>query len=364
MSRKEFDMPADARSDDVMRDARQEAVIVVYGASGHTGRFVVAELRRRDLPVIAIGRSAARLSSLGANVTRVAAIEDADGLDRALKGATVVINCAGPFLDTARPIIEACLRQGASYLDVTAEQQSARETFDDFDEAAKQAGVTIVPAAGFFGGLADLLARAAVRDWPTVDAVRVGVALDGWQPTLGTRSTGQRNQVPRVMLSDRTLVTFEQPTEPAIWDFPAPFQQQDVTTVPLSEIITISRDRRVANASSVMNLLPLDQLRNPQTPEPVAADALGRSSQKFAVDVVAERDGIRHRATATGQDIYAVTAPIIAEAAERIFRKQTPPSSSGAFSLGELFESEAFLRAVGARYPGFETKLTFEGIEQ
>ncbi len=359
-------MTIGAGNDDVIRDARQEApaAIAVYGASGHTGRFVLAELRRRDLPVIAIGRSAARLAPLDANATRVAAFEDTDALDRALAGATVVINCAGSFLDTARPIIEASLRQGASYLDVTAEQQSARDTFDHYDEAARRAGVKIVPAAGFFGGLADLLARAATRGWRTVDCVRVGVALDGWHPTQGTRSTGQRNQVPRVILSDGALVTFEQPMSPDMWDFPAPFHRQEVATIPLSEIITIARDRRVANVSSVMNLLPLSELRDPQTPEPIATDALGRSSQKFAVDIVVEGDGARHRATATGQDIYAVTAPIVVEAAEHIFRNQTPPSSCGTFALGELFEPQAFLRAVAARYPGFETELIFEGAEK
>ena len=44
------------------------------------------------------------------------------------------------------------LRARASYLDVTAEQASAKESFDNYDQAARAAGVTIIPAAGFTAG--------------------------------------------------------------------------------------------------------------------------------------------------------------------------------------------------------------------
>lgn len=343
--------------------AKGPAAIAVYGASGHTGRFVVAELRRRNLPVIAIGRSAEKLDQLGAAATRIAALDDPAALDRALAGATVVINCAGPFLDTAQPVIDAALRAGASYLDVTAEQQAARNTFANYDEAARSAGIKIVPAASFFGGLANLLARAAMQGWHKADDIRIGIALDSWHPTQGTRITGKRNSVPRVMLSGGTFTTIEASAFPDSWDFPAPFNRQDVTPMPFSEIITISRDTRVANATSVLNLAALTDVRNPLTPEPIAADGLGRSPQTFVVDVIAENDGRQRRAIATGQDIYAITAPIIVEAAERIFRGKGHAAGSGAFALGELFEPRDFLNAIAAVYPGFETRFSFNEAE-
>lgn len=356
-----------SRSDDAYVSNENEAkgppVIAVYGASGHTGRFVVAELRRRNLPVIAIGRSAARLDRLDVAATRVAALDDPTALDQALAGATVVINCAGPFLDTAQPIIEAALRRGTSYLDVTAEQQAARDTFAHYDEAARRAGVKIIPAASFFGGLADLLVRAAMQGWRKADQVRIGVALDNWQPTQGTRITGERNNVPRVILADGALVTLDPSAFPDTWDFPAPFHRQDVAAVPLSEIIAIARDPRIANAGSVMNVRPLTELNDARTPGPIAADALGRSAQTFVVDVIVENEGGQRRATATGQDIYAVTAPIVVEAAERIFRGQVRASDNGAFAVSELFEPRAFLAAIAAHYPGFQTRFSFNEAE-
>ena len=63
--------------------------VAVYGATGHTGRFVVAELARRGLRAIRIGRDAARLAEDGGDtaLARVAAIDDPAALDAALRGA-------------------------------------------------------------------------------------------------------------------------------------------------------------------------------------------------------------------------------------------------------------------------------------
>ena len=71
---------------------------MVYGATGHTGRFIVAELLERGLAPILSGRDAARLEELaeqsGAVVVRPATVNDPGSLDRALAGAAAVVNCA------------------------------------------------------------------------------------------------------------------------------------------------------------------------------------------------------------------------------------------------------------------------------
>ncbi len=108
----------------------------------------------------------------------MASIDDPASLDRAISGAAAVINCAGPFLDTATPVIEAALRAHIHYLDVTAEQPVAFAAFEQFADAAQDAGVVIVPALGFYGGLGDLLATAAMADWVAADEICIAVALD------------------------------------------------------------------------------------------------------------------------------------------------------------------------------------------
>ena len=136
-------------------------------------RSVVKELVRRGFTPIAIGRDEAKLGAVpllaDGLVRRVAGIEDPESLARALRGAAAVINCAGPFLDTAEAVISAALRARVHYLDVTAEQASARGTFEKFAAPAQDAGVVVVPAMGFYGGFCDLLATAAMGNWPRAD---------------------------------------------------------------------------------------------------------------------------------------------------------------------------------------------------
>ena len=139
--------------------------VAVLGAGGHTGSFVVAELRRRGMTPIPCGR--------------------ATDLDLALRDAEAVINCARPFAATAAPVIESAIRAGIPYLDVTAELEVVTDTF----ACNAEAGIPIVPAVAFYGGLADLLATAAMGDWPVADRLTIAYALSSWRPTPGTRAT-------------------------------------------------------------------------------------------------------------------------------------------------------------------------------
>ncbi len=322
--------------------------VMVFGATGHTGRFVVAELCRRGLTPIIVGRDLAKLGALRgeypASEVRVAEAADASALDRAVLGCRAVINCAGPFLDTATPLVEAALRARAHYLDVTAEQASALATFEQFAGPAEAAGVAVIPAMAFYGGLADLLATAAMAEWADADEIAVAVALDSWLPTQGTRLTGQRNRARRVVVSAGQLAPLADPPPTRTWPFAAPFEEQEVVALPLSEIIVMARHLRAKEIHSFMNLAPLRDLRNPETPAPTPIDESGRSGQTFLVEVMARNGRIERYARASGRDIYAVSAPLVVEAAERLVDGRfTRP---GAAAPGELFDASDFLRSL------------------
>jgi hypothetical protein len=64
---------------------------------------------------------------------------------------------------------------------------------------------------GFYGGLSDLLATAAMGDWTRADEARIGIALDSWKPTEGTRVTGRRNTARRVTISEGKLQPLADP---------------------------------------------------------------------------------------------------------------------------------------------------------
>ncbi|MFP2960311.1 saccharopine dehydrogenase family protein [Myxococcus sp. 1LA] len=327
---------------------RKRHAVAVFGANGHTGRFVVDELLKRGHRVVAMGRDAARLSAAFENAgveLRAADLQDTDALVRALEGVEAIVNCAGPFLDTAEPMVTAALRAKVHYLDVSAEQASAQGLFERFAEAAEAAGTLVLPGVAFYGGFADLLATAAVAEWPEVDELRIGIALDAWWPTQGTRLTGRRNTVPRVVIEEGKL-TLRGETVPTHWDFPTPFGQQEVTEVPFSEIVLIHRHLRATRARTWLNTKPLADLSNPATPPPMAADASGRSAQRFMVEVRARRGDEERRVTAGGRDIYGFTAPLVVEAVERVL--SGGGVQAGVRSPGEVFNAADYLCSLAS----------------
>ena len=321
---------------------------VVYGAYGHTGRFVVAELLRRGHAPILSGRDAGKLESLADAFPglelRPARIEDPASLDHALQGASGVIHCAGPFLDTANAMVEAALRARIHYIDLAAEQRAALDVFEKHDGAARAAGVALMPAMAFYGGLADLLATAAMGDWTDADRIEIAIALDSWHPTAGTRITGARNQHRRMVVSAGELQPLPDPAPTRQWDYPQPFGSQEVVELPLSEIVTISRHLRSAEVHSYMNLAPLRDLRDPGTPPPQADDQSGRSAQTFLVDVRVHRHRQERRISASGRDIYAFSAPLVVEAMERLFTGQA--RMAGAVAAGQAFDARDFLASL------------------
>ena len=319
--------------------------IAVYGAAGHTGRFVVNEALRRGLPVVAVGRSAARLDAAfpAAVPQRVAGLDDAAGLEQAFAGCAVVINCAGPFLDTAAPVAQAALRAGCHYIDVTAEQASAQAAFADLDAPARAAGRVVIPAAGFYGGLADLLASALASPGD-IDEITVAIALDRWWPTAGTRKTGERNNVPRVVVTNGRLAPLVPSAKVPDWVFSAPLGNQAMVELPFSETIALARHLKAGEIRSLLNRSALADIRDAKTPPPVAADDSGRSVQRFELMVRLVQDGVTRTASLRGRDIYAVTAPIVIEAALRLLA----PSyrRSGALALAQAVDPDELLRSL------------------
>lgn len=332
--------------------------IAVFGAYGHTGRFVVERVRMRGWRTRLCGRDAARLQAMAghthADDVRVASIADAASLDAALAGCAAVLNCAGPFGQTSEPLIEAALRAGIHYLDTAAEQQPVLAAFERYAVAAREAGIAVVPAMAFYGGLGDLLATAAMGDWPQADSVEIAVALDRWHPTAGTRITGQRNTAKRLAIEDGVLAEAAVPSRSCEWTFPAPFGAQPMAEVPMSEIALVSRHLRTRSATAYLDQGSLRDVRGPDTPAPVAADASGRSAQVFAIEARVRRAGGVRRLGACGRDIYAITAPLMVEAMEWVLDGRC--RGHGVLAAGAAFDAADFLQALAPEplrlYPG------------
>ncbi|MFO1027945.1 MAG: saccharopine dehydrogenase NADP-binding domain-containing protein [Acetobacteraceae bacterium] len=150
--------------------------LLIYGASGYTGRLLAARAKARGVDTILTGRNASRLAPVAQSLDlpwRTVGLDDPIALDAALRDATVIVNCAGPFEATAQPIVESCLRTGTHYLDVTGEIPVMQHLLT-YAAAAEAAEVMIMPGTGFVVAASDCLAAHVARRLPEAHTLRLG----------------------------------------------------------------------------------------------------------------------------------------------------------------------------------------------
>lgn len=173
---------------------------MVYGASGFSGRAIATRLCEAGRDIVLGGRSSTRLLALARPLNapyRVFDLKDPAQVAAGLAGVEVVVNAAGPFVETAGPMIEGCIRAGAHYLDLSGE-------WPGFDlaqrraEAARAAGVMLMPGVGFTIVASDCLMALAARQVPDATLLRVAVAL----PAVVSRGTFRTF----LALSGRTVI--------------------------------------------------------------------------------------------------------------------------------------------------------------
>jgi short subunit dehydrogenase-like uncharacterized protein len=140
-----------------MPKADREFDIIVYGATGYTGRLVAEYLAGKPgLKWAMAGRSAAKLAEVR---KLVGAPEDtplvlADSSDPAsladmCKRTKVVLTTVGPYQLYGNELVAACVANGTDYTDLCGEPAWMREKIDQHDTAAKASGARIVFSAGF-----------------------------------------------------------------------------------------------------------------------------------------------------------------------------------------------------------------------
>jgi len=153
--------------------------VLVYGATGFTGRLVVRGLLDAGIEPILSGRSGPPLEALGRELrlrTVTATLEDADAVEAALRGCRVLVNAAGPFAATAQRLVSACLRTGVHYLDISGEVDALDSVAGKHREAL-EAGIMLMPGIGFDVVPSDCLALHVCRRLP--DAQKLTIAVSG-----------------------------------------------------------------------------------------------------------------------------------------------------------------------------------------
>ncbi len=163
---------------------------MIYGANGYTGELIAREAKQRGLTPVLAGRNREKLAALAGELgfeSRVFDLGNAEQLARNLVGMKLVLHCAGPFSATSAPMIEACLKAKAHYLDITGEI-SVFEHAQAQHSRAREANVVLCPGVGFDVIPTDCVAAALKNALP--DATHLTLGFDsrsGFSP--GTAKT-------------------------------------------------------------------------------------------------------------------------------------------------------------------------------
>ena len=153
-----------------MASSEREYEIVLFGASGYTGKYTaehIATLLPTNLNWAVAGRTASKLNAIideikPLNPDRKAPAVEICSLDPAeinalSKKTKVLINAVGPYCLYGTPVVEACAKNGTHYLDTTGEVPWVLEMINKYHDMAKANNAIIIPQAGFESAAPDLM---------------------------------------------------------------------------------------------------------------------------------------------------------------------------------------------------------------
>lgn len=153
----------------------REGKILIYGATGYTGKLTARTAKTQGLSPILAGRSEEKVREIATELGlewRAFSLSDTAKLESALSEVAVVLHIAGPFSATSRLMADACLRTNTHYLDITGEID-VFESLAARDAEAKLAGVMLLPGVGFDVVPSDCLAAHMKRRMPDAQDLKL-----------------------------------------------------------------------------------------------------------------------------------------------------------------------------------------------
>lgn len=340
--------------------------LLIYGANGYTGELAARRAVELGLQPILAGRNEAALTALGQSLglpVRVFALDAVDTITEALAGVGVVLHCAGPFSATAQPMIAACLKHGAHYLDITGEIDVFAYAHS-CDAAAKKRGIVLCPGVGFDVVPTDCLAALLKAALP--DATQLTLAFEaGGGPSPGTA----KSSIEGASKGGRVRRGGKLMRVPQAWKIrEIPFSRgpRKAVTIPWGDVYTahvstgipdievymamppkaIQRLRRMRWFSPLLGLKPVQSLmkalvdRKVRGPDPIKRESTQSQVWGEAINALGEKV-VGEVVTPNG---YTLTADAAVEIARRVL--EAPPAG-GYYTPSQLVGPEILLALPG-----------------
>jgi len=230
--------------------------VIVYGASGYTGRLVCEYLREYHVPFVAAGRDKARIQEAMDKVPGIDTIEhdiievahDVEPLTELFTGASVVCNTVGPFAQYGREVVEACLNAGCHYLDTTGEQDWLIVCDEEYGQRMADKGLLLAPGIAQMYTTSEIAAQLCLEK-PGVDTLDILVFWKGTPTVASTRTILVNACLSKAYYLEQNQYA-EWPADAGLYDVAIPGQHEIGLALPwggMSHPVWFKRDPRVAN---------------------------------------------------------------------------------------------------------------------
>ncbi|MES1945532.1 saccharopine dehydrogenase [Salinisphaera sp. PC39] len=169
--------------------------VVIFGASGYTGKLIAWHLAERGIPFIAAGRDQKRLEEQMASVPElkghdyecVAVDLEEQALTKLFSGRKIVYNVVGPFMQLSEPVVRACLNAGVHYLDTTGEQDWMLMLREKYHKPFQEKGLLLCPANAFMWTAGEIAAEVALEE-SDIDSLDILYIADSATSVASTAS--------------------------------------------------------------------------------------------------------------------------------------------------------------------------------
>ncbi|ONM47637.1 saccharopine dehydrogenase NADP-binding domain-containing protein [Nocardia donostiensis] len=330
--------------------------IAVYGATGYTGGHLVAELVRRGIQPVLVGRDSDRLMSTARatdSEIRIATLDDHQALVAAFTGVDAVISSLPAYVEHGAPVLAATIAAGAHYVDLSGEQLWLKRVFHEFAAPAEASGVMVVPGITDSNLPGDLLAYLAARRVSTPAEIVIshhtrsgGEGSRGSAQTLLASLDWFRTGGWHYQDGELRRGTLDRPTSMVL---PSDTAEVPVTKFPQPPVLTIPRHTPVRFVAGVLDAR-IHAAVSTVTPDlaqtlPQAPSATADMRYDLVVDARGS-DGTAVRAVLSGVDSYRDSALMAVAAAVALAESET--AEPGVLAAAEAFTPQTFLDGLAS----------------
>jgi short subunit dehydrogenase-like uncharacterized protein len=311
--------------------------LMIYGATGYTGRMAATHARAAGLDLILAGRDETRLAELGRSLGaehRVFALDGEAVVDAALHDVAVLLNCAGPFQRTADPLVRGTIRAGTHYLDIAAELDSYRLA-EACDAQARTAGVMLLPGSGGSVAMLGSLAGRAAERVERPHTIRVALHVSGAM-SRGSAITAAENLTIECLERANGVLRAREPGTSRNFDFGSGLVPCFPITLP--DLVTLWRALQAPDIATFVHVsgsaFPTADLNT--LPDGPSAEERDANRYQDSVEVTGA-GGVTVRACLETVNGYSFTPLAAAEASRRVLAGEAQPgfqTPAGLFGNG------------------------------